>query len=226
MSSASRAALRRKARSKQAKSRNRFIYIAVGAIVATLVLAVVLTLPGGDGSSDSGLRETAAVDISGTALPAFADGGADPAVGATMPSLSGVDFEGDEVSIADDGRAKVVMFLAHWCPHCQAEVPVVKEWLGQGRLPAEVDLYSVATATDEAQPNYPPSAWLEREEWDVPVLVDDEASSAGGAAGVSSYPFFVFVGSDGAVEARTAGELTPEALDSAVSQLLGATDGT
>jgi cytochrome c biogenesis protein CcmG, thiol:disulfide interchange protein DsbE len=226
MSSASRAALRRKARSKRSEPRNRFIWIAVGAIAATLALAVVLTLPGGNGSSESDLRETAAVDISGTDLPALADGGADPAVGATMPSLSGVDFQGDEVSIADDGRAKVVMFLAHWCPHCQAEVPVVKDWLDQGRLPEEVDLYSVATATDEAQPNYPPSAWLEREGWDMPVLVDDEASSAGAAAGVSSYPFFVFVGSNGDVVQRTAGELTPEALDSAVSQLLGATDET
>ena len=224
MSSASRAALRRKARSKQANSRNRFIFFAVAAVVATLVLAVVLTLPGGDGSGDSDVRETAAVDISGSALPAFVDGEADPAVGVTMPSLSGVDFEGNEVSIADDGRAKVVMFLAHWCPHCQAEVPVVRDWLDQGRLPAEVDLYSVATATDQAQPNYPPSAWLEREGWEVPVLVDDQASSAGGAAGVSSYPFFVFVGADGDVDARTAGELTPEALDSAVSQLLGATN--
>ena len=39
------------------------------------------------------------------------------------------DFEGDAVAITNDGRPKIILLFAHWCPHCQNEVPVVTEWL-------------------------------------------------------------------------------------------------
>jgi len=220
MSTASRAALRRKARSKRANRNNRLFYATIGSIVALFAVAVVLTAGGDDPSARSGLRETASVTISGEALPSFTDSGDDPAVGMAIPAISGVDFSGRAASIPDDGRAKVVMYLAHWCPHCQAEVPVVQGLIDSGGLPAGVDLYSIATATDRSQPNYPPSAWLEREGWTSPVIVDDASSSAGNAAGITSYPFFVFVNEDGTVASRMVGELSPEVLESAMADLL------
>ena len=40
------------------------------------------------------------------------------------PPSPASDFDGDDITIgADDGTAKVILFVAHWCPHCQAEVP-------------------------------------------------------------------------------------------------------
>ena len=30
-------------------------------------------------------------------------------------------FDGADVAIANDGRAKLILFLAHWCPHCQEQ---------------------------------------------------------------------------------------------------------
>lgn len=220
MSSTSRAALRR-ARSKQAAKRSKKVFVlTTGAVVLLFAVAVLLTRPSDEADAPGGLQEVGPVSVMGGALPAFDAGKEDPAVGMTMPAISGEDFSGRRVSIPDDGRPKVVLFLAHWCPHCQAEVPVVQGLIDQGALPRGVDIYSVATATDEAQPNYPPSSWLSREGWTAPVIVDDALSSAGEAAGVTSYPFFVFVDGDGTVHHRAAGELSPETLEAAIAELL------
>ena len=29
----------------------------------------------------------------------------------------------------------MVVFLAHWCPHCNAEIPVLNEWRDSGEIP-------------------------------------------------------------------------------------------
>ena len=127
------------------------------------------------------------------ALPTFTDAATDQAIGRPIPEVSGTDFDGTSVRIAADGRSKILLFLAHWCPHCQREVPVVQTWLGAGRLPAAVDLISIATAIDPNLPNHPPDAWLAREGWTPPVLVDGDDSTPRGTGwtrspGSSSMP--------------------------------------
>ena len=54
-----------------------------------------------------------------------------------------------------------------------------------GSVPDNVDLYSVATGINAERPNYPPEAWLEREGWTLPVLVDtkNEVAQAYGLVG-------------------------------------------
>jgi cytochrome c biogenesis protein CcmG/thiol:disulfide interchange protein DsbE len=137
------------------------------------------------------------------------------------PAVSGEDFAGSPVSIGSDGRAKAIVFLAHWCPHCQAEVPVIQGWLDSGGAPADVDLYSVATSNDPSQPNYPPDAWLQGEGWTVPVLVDDGEDTAGRAFGVSAFPFFVFVDDQGNVVSRATGELSIDQLQTFLASIGG-----
>ena len=156
----------------------------------------------------NGSNQTAPVGITGTALPAF-DGTltVDPAVGQTAPALTGVNFAGQSVAIGNDGKPKVIMFLAHWCPHCQAEVPRIQNWLDANSMPSGVELYAVPTATNSARPNYPPSDWLVGKNWTVPVLVDSDQSEAGSAYGLTSFPYFVAVDANGKVVARTSGEL-------------------
>ena len=221
MSSASRARQRR-ARSKHTFSSSGIVpYLIIGAGVAALFgLAILLTRSdGGGGTATIERRETAPVSIQGDALPAFESTENDPAVGMKMPAISGSDFSGRNVKIADDGTPRIVMFLAHWCPHCQAEVPKVQEWLDGGATHGHLDLISVVTGTDSTQPNYPPSEWLSRESWTAPVILDDESSSAGTAAGLTGYPFFVFVDGDGTVSARASGELSIETIEAAASGL-------
>ena len=65
----------------------------------------------------------------------------------------------------------------------------------------------MATATNSAQDNYPPSEWLEREGWEPPVMVDDSDNSAHIAYGAGGFPYWVFLNADGTVAARSAGEL-------------------
>jgi thiol-disulfide isomerase/thioredoxin len=201
--------------------------IAVGVVVACAVIALVVLLVTQDTGDDSGgdaadgplVEETAPpVEVEGEPLPPFEASVEDPAVGAAFPTLSGVSLDGNDMTIPQAGRPTLVLYLAHWCPHCQREVPVVQQWLNDGGLPAEVDLVGVATGIDESRPNYPTSDWLEREDWTPETLVDPDDSAAT-AAGLTGYPFFVAVDADGDVVSRASGELTPDQLDALVDEL-------
>jgi cytochrome c biogenesis protein CcmG, thiol:disulfide interchange protein DsbE len=170
----------------------------------------------GGGNADP--ATTGTVAVSGNPLPQFTDTSDDPAVGMTLPTLEGNDQSGAPMTIGADGRPTMMMFVAHWCPHCQREVPVVQQWVDDGRLPEGVDLVSVSTAIDPNRPNYPPDAWLADEGWTAPVLVDAD-SSAAQAVGLSAYPFFVAIDGDGTVVLRATGELATDQLDAIASTL-------
>ena len=206
------------ARKQQAARRNRtFFLVAIGILIALFTAAWFFGRS--DTSSTSELNETADISVTGAPLGVFAADQTDASVGQPMPSLDGISFDGTPISVSADGTPKALIFLAHWCPHCQKEVPVVQDWIDTNGMPAGVDFVSVATATNRGQANYPPSAWLEREGWTPPVLVDDVAGSAGEAFGVSSYPFWVFVDAEGNVAGRAAGELSVEQIEGALQQI-------
>jgi thiol-disulfide isomerase/thioredoxin len=131
----------------------------------------------------------------------------------TIPTVIGQSFDGSPVEIAPGGKPKVVMFLAHWCPHCQAEVPRLQEWLDTNGVPTDVDFFAVATGTTDTRGNFPPGNWLRREAWSVRTLVDDEQGTAATAFGLSGFPFFVVVDAQGAVVTRVSGELSVDQWD-------------
>ena len=160
------------------------------------------------------------VEITGADLPPYDSAADDEAIGRTFPAISGTGvLRGDAISIPnDDGRAKLVLFLAHWCPHCQAEVPVVRDWF-ERQGPDDVDVYAVSTAVAPDRGNYPPADWLARENWTFPTIADDEFSSALAAAGGTGFPFFVAVDAEGKVVQRASGELSEAKLAGLVSQL-------
>ena len=211
------------------------LLVVAGAIAVVLVaLAVALVAgSGGDdpatdtaGSGATGTLTAAAVandtpvTVTGSALTPLPDAGTDPAVGTAMPTLTGTGLDGEPLTVPTSGRPTMIMFVAHWCPHCQAEVPVVQQWVDDGGLPAGVDLVTVSTAADSRRPNYPPSAWLDAEGWTAPVLVDGD-NSAAEATGLTAFPFFVAVGADGTVVGRTSGELTTAQLTTIAGDLSG-----
>jgi cytochrome c biogenesis protein CcmG, thiol:disulfide interchange protein DsbE len=203
------------------------IAIAVVALCAAVAVAVVLIAGAGDDNdgnadagSDGGLVEETAppVEVQGEPLPPFESASGDPAAGQPFPTLSGVSLDDTAMTVPQAGRPTLVLYLAHWCPHCQREVPVVQQWLDDGGLPDGVDLVGVATGIDPSRPNYPSSAWLEDEGWMPETLVDPDDSAAT-AAGLTAYPFFVAVDGDGRVVSRASGELTTDELDSLVEEL-------
>lgn len=171
-------------------------------------------------SASSGLKETQAVEVVGDDLAPYNDQ-SDGAVGLLIPEITGSSFDGDSVLIKRDGKPKILLFLAHWCPHCQKEVPLVRDWIKEKGSPEGVELISVSTTTFQERPNYPPSKWLEGENWPLPVLADDSESTTARAYGLSAFPFFVAVDADGKVVARASGELTPEQIEDLVAKARG-----
>jgi thiol-disulfide isomerase/thioredoxin len=190
--------------------------IIIGGIVFLAIVAIVaVAVSGGGKTGDGGVAQTRPVKVEGTALAPFDDSvttATDPAIGKAAPTLIGEDFSGKRVTIGDDGKAKAILFVAHWCPHCQREVPRVADYLKTQGLPAGVELFIVPTSTSPQYPNYPPSKWLDREGLgDIPTLVDDANSTAHAAYGDGGFPNLVLVGKDGKVAARFSGELGEEA---------------
>lgn len=224
--------------------------IVIGVVVLVVVVlglvAFLLTSGGDDGGSTAAegtgaaaareaTQETATVTIGGEDLPEYpasagsarlVDPSTDEAVGRTIPSLSGESFDGSPVEIdPSDGRPKVILFVAHWCPHCQVEVPKVQEWIDEGNQPDGVDIYAVSTSVQSNQANYPPSNWLAREGWEPPVLLDDTTGTAATSYALPGFPYFLFVDGDGKVVQRGSGELPVEDFDAAVRQLAGTSAG-
>jgi thiol-disulfide isomerase/thioredoxin len=217
---------------RRGAKQSRTPYFVIAGIAAAVLIALVVALAAGGGGDDNTTTgggnadpaTTGTVAVSGNPLPQFTDTSDDPAVGMTLPTLEGNDQTGAPMTIGADGRPTMIMFVAHWCPHCQREVPVVQQWVDDGRLPEGVDLVSVSTAIDPNRPNYPPDAWLADEGWTAPVLVDAD-NSAAQAVGLSAYPFFVAIDGDGTVVLRTSGELTTDQLDAIASTLAQAPTG-
>lgn len=195
--------------------------LALGLVGLFLLAAVALAfvLSGDDGASGTAASVSDRVTVSGGGLPP-AEGPADTAVGRPAPGLAGQGLDGGDLAIvADDGRPKALLFLAHWCPHCRDEVPVVQQWLSGGGLPADVDLYAVVSGTDPGRPNYPPGAWLAREGWTPTTLLDDDEDAAARAYGLTGYPFWVLIDGQGRVAVRHAGALPTSELQGALSLL-------
>ena len=186
--------------------------VVLGGIVLLAVIAIVITSLGGGSKTPTAangttLAQNRPVTVSGAALPKFTDAPSDPAVGMTAPTINGQSFDGTPVTITNDGSPKVILFVAHWCPHCQKEVPLLSEWMQTHQLPAGLKLYTVSTGVSESAPNFPPSAWLQREKWRVPTIADDTKTTAADQYGLSGYPYFVAVDGAGKVVTRTSGEI-------------------
>jgi thiol-disulfide isomerase/thioredoxin len=193
-----------------------FVVVLVG-IVGLGAIAIVLSLPQSKPSENGDV--TSAVNITGDTLPALVASARDPAIGEPAPEVTGSDLDGNAIRITDDGRPKALLFLAHWCPHCQREVTALTQWLEDNEFPDGVDVYTVSTLVAEERGNYPPKRWLDDAGWPLPVLVDDEESSTAEAFGLAGTPYWVFIEDDGSVAARLSGEIEPDALDGLLEDL-------
>jgi thiol-disulfide isomerase/thioredoxin len=210
------------------------VVIAVVVVVLVGIGVVVAIRAGGDddGGVDAGAVATspaageqafAPVEVEGEPLPGLDDvGDDDTALGQTAPSLTGETPGGEPISIdpSADGPMLLV-FVAHWCPHCQAEVPrIVDLYGGEAELDG-VELVAVATGSNPSAPEYPPGEWLAGEGWPGRAMVDDEQATAFTTYGGGSYPYIVAIDADGNVAARTSGEQGEGALQDLVDAAAG-----
>lgn len=212
------------------------IWVIIGVVLALVTGGIIWAATSGDDSNasdDTSVVDTSGGDIpdsqpvtiTGEDLPPFQSAAGDLAVGMTAPLLSGLDFQGDAITVDPADGPYMVVFLAHWCPHCNAEVPRLLDWKGSGAVPAELNVIGVATAAASSAPNYPPHEWFSNRGWSWPVLVDEslgesEAGKAAVAYGATGWPYFVIVGADGLVKARISGEIEVSELQVIVDDAL------
>jgi cytochrome c biogenesis protein CcmG/thiol:disulfide interchange protein DsbE len=188
-----------------------------GGLAAVVFIAVVVAVAASGGDDDNASAkttkfETHAVTVQGTPLrqydAKYSGNDSDPAIGKTIPTATGVSvFDGTPVTLEPNRKPQMLVFVAHWCPHCQAEVPELVTLAKQGVFDG-VDVTAVATGTNPAADNYPPSAWLKREGWPFAVMADTPQGTAAEDYGISAYPYFVLVGADGKVAGRATGEVS------------------
>jgi thiol-disulfide isomerase/thioredoxin len=159
--------------------RNRLALWGGLAVVVVVAIIVAVVASGGGDSAKATSFETHAVTVDGTPLPSYdATKSPDPGVGKTIPTLEGVSvMNGKPVTVKPNGKPQMVLFVAHWCPHCQAEVPRLVDLAKQGVFDG-VEVTAVATGTNSTYPNYPPSAWLQRVNWPFPVMADSPQFTA------------------------------------------------
>lgn len=200
------------ARAAKAGSGSRNVWV-IAAVAAVVIFAGIIAVALSQEES-SKQPETAAVTVKGTPLP-IQDVAA--SIGQTAPDLSGTSISGDPITIANDGRPKVVGFFAHWCPHCQVEVPRIQQWVNDGELPDDVDFVAVSTSIAPGQPNYPPSKWFDREKWTVPTLKDDATSTAHAAFGGGNFPYFVVLDAQNRVVSASSGELSRDEINDLIA---------
>ncbi|MEO5724714.1 MAG: TlpA disulfide reductase family protein [Ilumatobacteraceae bacterium] len=224
--------------------RSRSTWIAIIGVLALIALAAVIAIvstgddsnstarqptvstgstggTGSTGSSPAAIEETRPVTVTGTALPSFPESGTDPALGVVAPTVAGASFDGAPVSI-QPGQPTLVVFLAHWCPHCQREMPLLVKWNSAGQVPAGLQVIGVATSTTSDRPNYPPSKWLRNGGWPWPMMADSSDTAAGVAFGLTSFPYFVMLDKAGKVLWRTSGEIEITALTKMITDSLAA----
>lgn len=196
-----RAQQRREEAKRSKKGPNPSLWYIIGGIgLAVAVVAAIVGISLAEGKQ-SNVQQNQPIEAQGTALVPMPDSGPDPAVGVTAPKLKGKTFNGEEVDIS---YPSVVVIVAHWCPHCQKEVPlflpIVKDLKGQ------VKVHLISSAVQPGRAHYPPSEWLKEVEWPKPVA-DDTADTSSKAFGGGGFPTFVAVGADGKVRARYSGEI-------------------
>jgi len=139
----------------------------------------------------------------------------DPMIG-ELVVFNGTNFQDETVSVEPDGKYKAIYFLAHWCPHCQTEVPVVQELIDEGMVPENMDIYSVTSltynvATEEGNSaNYPPQSWLEYEGWTPEVIRDDADNTLFKELGGTGTPYVIYLDGDNKIVKRVSG-FTPAA---------------
>lgn len=228
-------------------SRSTVPIVLAGVVVLVVVVAVVAFLATRGGDDDAApdapaadepiddrlppelAGEARAVEIDGDPLPLLEqDAGSDPVLGQRPPTLVAEDASGTVHTISPDiDGPYMLVFLAHWCPACNAEVPNLVELDDDGRIPADLAVYGVLTAISPDRPGFPPSEWIAGLDWPwvavadgVDFDVDPPQWAAAEAFGLSAFPYVVLV-DDGVVVDRWAGELGADALADRLAARVG-----
>lgn len=204
-------------RSARRGGASRFVFPAVIAVVVVAAIAVALVFLLNRGGNDSASTSQAApttadpgptgqggdLTVSGTATP-----------GAPAPALSGPDLaSGKRYSLAEmTGKPTLVVFWAHWCPHCQKEMPVVQQVADEQAGSFNFLTVTTAIGQQPAAPRFStPERLMATDSITMPVLRDGR-NEAAVAYDVKGFPAFYMVDAAGKLVGTASGEMTAEEL--------------
>ena len=193
-------------------------FIIAGAVVLVLGLAIAIGVTLSSEPVAAGLPE-GEISVVGDSLPQYAGENDDNvALGLAAPTFSAPDQNSEIFQLEKNGNSKALLFLAHWCPHCQREVPVVQRFIDSNGVPPGIDVIAVATSIDRGRDNYPPQEWLQREGWSETQIYDLDRE-IGEAYGLNAFPYWVFLDKDLNVLARRTGNLPEDMVGALLIQL-------
>ena len=193
-------------------------FIIAGAVVLVLGLAIAIGVTLSSEPVAAGLPE-GEINVDGESLPSYAGENDDNiALGLLAPTFSAPDQNSEIFQLEKNGNSKALLFLAHWCPHCQREVPVVQRFIDSNGVPPGIDVIAVATSIDRGRDNYPPQEWLQREGWSETQIYDLDRE-IGEAYGLNAFPYWVFLDKDLNVLARRTGNLPEDMVGALLIQL-------
>lgn len=158
--------------------------------------------------SASGASAAVAPSVPTGYLAPFEQGQPDAALGTVLGEVTGVEYYTQAEITVDpsDGTSRAWLIWAHWCPHCQRELPPLSEWYSENAdLYPNVELISVTSSIDPARGN-PLEPYLDELQLPFPTIVDPDLALAE-QFGLSAYPFWVFTDGDGTTLLRVAGFL-------------------
>ena len=211
---------------KPAANRGRTVILAVVGLAVVAAVGAIAVLSVEEQASVKDLEDIAGpVEVVGDPLPPLgSDGSADPLEGQGVPTPTATarTMADDEVVLGGDaGVGQVLVMLAHWCPVCQQEVPLLTEYVAANGVPAGVELVAVMTGLDPGRPNWPPDEWLEREGLNATVVRDSAEGTLMRTFGVNAYPAWVAIAPDGTLVGRRTGLLD----DGSIAALLESAAG-
>jgi thiol-disulfide isomerase/thioredoxin len=153
-------------------------------------------------------------------LPPFEQGQPDAALGIALGDVTGPEYysEADVTIDPADGTTRAWLVWAHWCPHCQRELPPLSEWYeANAESYPNVELLSVTTSIDPSRGN-PLEPYLDELQLPFPAIVDADLALAE-QFGTNAFPFWVFTGPDGTTLLRIPGFLELEQVEEIFTQL-------
>ncbi len=142
-------------------------------------------------------------------------------VGNLAPDFQLNNLEGKPVSLRDfRGKPVVINFWATWCPHCQAERPMIQqiseEWQGKDLVLLTVDI--IGSQPTETPANL--ADFMQKNSYTFPVLLDINREVTK-SYGIKFTPTYFLIDREGIIrEIRTGPYPNKTALEESLSQLL------